>query len=392
MFSAFFSASLGADIAVDTTIGNLVKTQHGSAGFSSSTLKTLFPYPHGHTAVGAGQLRILSGHTGALLAGKLHYAAVQTEYTALDTCTAGFTAGLYDTELEDSRIKLSKTEIRETKRLNRFYHAGFSLGIRPLNLRYSAAWYWGKPFFGLHDFGSFIGQPFLTFSAAVHTMRITKWYECSAGFFKLDGSLYNKAQECIASGAGRLIAVNNNVFIPVSEHSKLTVSAAYVYFSGSFAVRLTAKNQGYFFFPYRFYNRDISLTGSAIGAGSSYTYQKKRIAFTGTLLFYSLISSTGRDTLHAKEKKSVFFKGREIIADKSLPLLSGTHLLLFRFSFSYRFNHRTECTIGKTIPIPILPSRLSSNDSQQSQEQTPSDAAIFDPLLTGLSFRLTVRL
>ena len=146
-------------------------------------------------------------------------------------------------------------------------------------------------------------------------------------------------------------------------------------------------------FPYRFYNREFSLNGSILGFGGAYRYTAERLRFYGAAYLYSVVHSSGRDTLHSKEKKSLLFKGREEQRAAPLPSIAGTSLLLLRFSIGFAITPNAELSAGKIIPIPILSPQLAPLLDDLLHKQTQSQAPLsIDPLLTGFSVRLTVRL
>lgn len=381
-----------AELTLHTRAGNLVKTQEGSIGFSTTSLYALFRYPKGYTAVQAASARLLSGRIGMTLKGYADGASVYTEYTPMRWFSAGVYAGLTDAQLKHLNITLDNIVIREQDLKYRFYHTGVAFAVPPLKIRYDGRWYWGKAGIGLHDFAAFIAQPTLNYTATVHKLHITNWYECSAVFLRLRGTLYNRTAEKIASGSGNLIEIKNTVHIPTAGHSHISLFASYIYFTGSFAVRLTAENQGYFLFPYRFYHRDILLSGSALGFGGTYTYTSDRFGFSGTALLYSVIHDAGSDRLHSKEKKSFIFKGKEERQTASLLRITGSNLVLLRFSFRYRLTEYLDISAGKTVPLPILSKPLSNILEQAIPSSVERSGFIIDPFFTGLSIQISLRL
>ena len=306
-------------------------------------------------------------------------------------CAVGIRAGLAEWELNKLRIRLPDTSLTEQHLVRRLYHAGVSAALSAHTIRYDGDWYWGQAALGLHDLGVFIVQPAVDVLVSVQRLRLTQWYEGSIAAAELRGNFINKAGAAVASGYARILAFQNTVFIPLTPHSEISVSASYLTFSGIFSVKLTAENQGYFLFPYRFYHRDIRLSGSALGFGGSYAYTAGRLRFSGTALFYSVIKDTGSDELHSKEKKSLFFKGREEKSSIPLSRITGTSLLLLHFSLSCAITSYADISIRKTAPIPILSPELRQQSDQVTRNISPS-ALIIDPLFTGLSFGLTIRL
>lgn len=350
----------------DNAAGVVVRTQQGSAAFSWNRLAASLPFRYGGVAVTGGSATLLSGFSGATAEVLFRHGHAAVEAGTEETmCAVGLRAGLTEWELNRLRIRLPNTAIYEKSVLDRFYTAGISCGLPAYQMRYDGNRYWGRLSFGLHDLGVVIAQPSADFVISTHTFRLTQCYECSIATFKLQGILTNKHGESIASGAAQAFVFQNTVYVPIAAHSVLSLFASYISFSGLFSIRLTAANQGYFLFPYRFYNRDMSISGSALGFCGSYRYTADRFRFYGTVQFYSVVNDAGSDVLHSKEKKSFLFKGKEERSASPLPSITGTSIL----------------RQGHTNQSDALP-----------KEQLTQSVLIIDPLLTGLSVRLTIRL
>ena len=369
--------------------GIVIKTQQGSAAFSWNRLAASLPFRYGCVAVTGGSATLLSGFSSATAVSAIRYADAAVESDAAGGFALGARAGLTEWELNRLRIRLPNTELREDHLVHRFYSAGVSCGIPAYRVRYDGDWYWGQAAIGLHDLGFLIAQPSVEAIASVHRFKLSQWYEGRIMAFKLQGVLTNKTGESIASGMARLFAFQNTVYVPIAAHSALSLFASYISFSGLFSIRLTAANQGYFLFPYRFYNRDISISGSVLGFGGSYRYTADRFRFYGAVQCYSVVNDTGSDALHSKEKKSFLFKGKEEKSSTPLPDITGTSLLLLRISLGFAVTPNVELSAGRIIPVPILPPALAK---QLDTGKGRLSALIIDPLLTGLSIRLTVRL
>ena len=372
--------------------GIVIKTQQGSAAFSWNRLAASLSFRYGCAAVTGGSATLLSGFSNASAESLLRHGSAAVEAGTEDSlCAVGFRAGLTEWELNRLRIRLPNTELREDHLVHRFYSAGISCGVPAYRIRYDGAWYWGQAAIGLHDLSFLIAQPSLEAIASIHRFRLTQWYEGSIAALKLQGVLTNKTGESVASGAARVFAFQNTIYVPIAAHSALSLFASYIYFSGTFSIRLTAANQGYFLFPYRFYNRDISISGSVLGFGGDYRYTAGRVRFDGAALFYSIIQAGGSDSLHSKENKSLLFKGKEEKSSTPLPDITGTSLLLLRISLGFAVTPNVELSAGRIIPVPILPPALAKQ-SEWITGKGMLSALIIDPLLTGLSIRLTVRL
>ena len=370
--------------------GIVIKTQQGSAAFSWNRLAASLSFRYGCAAVTGGSATLLSGFPVANAEVLFRHGNAAVEAGTEETvCAVRLRAGLTEWELNRLRIRLPNTELREDHLVHRFYSAGVSCGIPAYRVRYDGDWYWGQAAIGLHDLGFLIAQPSVEAIASVHRFKLSQWYEGRIMAFKLQGVLTNKTGESIASGMARLFAFQNTVYVPIAAHSALSLFASYISFSGLFSIRLTAANQGYFLFPYRFYNRDISISGSVLGFGGSYRYTAERFRFYSAVQFYSIINDSGSDVLHSKEKKTFLFKGKEEKSKAPLPDITGTSLLLLRISLGFAVTPNAELSAGKIIPVPILPPALAK---QLDTGKGRLSALIIDPLLTGLSIRLTVRL
>ena len=377
-------------VTIDSAVGAIIRTEQGSAGFSQQMLQAKLPFRYGYTAVSGGTAALLSGMAGATADMQLRHGSIALEAgTQNSLWTVGIRAALTEWDLNNLRIKLPATELKEQHLVHRLYHAGVSAALPAYTIRYDGDWYWGKAAIGLHDLGVFIAQPSVDTLVSVQRLRLTQWYEGSIAALRLHGTLSNKTGETVASGTARAFVFQNTVDIPIAAHSTLSFSASYIYFSGIFSIRLTTENQGYFLFPYRFYHRDIRLSDSVLGFGGSYAYTAGRLRFFGTTLLYSVIQDTGSDEQHSKEKKSLLFKGREEKSSTPLPRIAGTSLLLLHFSLSCAITSYADISIRKTAPIPILSPELRQQSDQVTQNISPS-ALIIDPLFTGLSFGLTI--
>lgn len=373
--------------------GVVIKTQQGSGAFSWNRLAASFPFRYGCAAVTGGRASLLSGFPGASAEALFRHGSAAVEAGTEETvCAVGLRAGLAEWELNRLRIRLPNTELREEHLVHRFYSTGISCGIPAYRIRYDGDWYWGQAAIGLHDLGFLIARPSVEAIASIHRFKLTQWYEGTIMALKLQGVLTNKTGESVASGAARIVAFQNTVYVPIAAHSALSLFASYIYFSGFFSIRLTAANQGYFLFPYRFYNRDISISGSVLGFGGSYRYTADRFRFYGAAQFYSIVNDTGSDVLHSKEKTSFLFNGKEEKSKISLPIVTGTSLLLLHFSIGFVITPNIELSAAKIIPVPILSPGLAKQWEELSKAQLSQSALIIDPLLTGLSVRLTIRL
>ena len=371
--------------------GIVIKTQQGSAAFPWNRLAASLSFRYGCAAVTGGSATLLSGFSSATAVSAIRYADAAVESDAAGGFALGARAGLTEWELNRLRIRLPNTELREQHLVHRFYRAGVSAAVPAYGIRYDGDWYWGQAAIGLHDLGFLIAQPSVEAIASVHRFKLSQWYEGRIMAFRLQGVLTNKTGESVASGAARVFAFQNTIYVPIAAHSALSLFASYIYFSGTFSIRLTAANQGYFLFPYRFYNRDISISGSVLGFGGSYRYTADRFRFYSAVQCYSVVNDTGSDVLHSKEKKSFLFKGKEEKNSTPLPDITGTSLLLLRISLGFAVTPNVELSAGRIIPVPILPPALAKQLEWTTGKGMLS-ALIIDPLLTGLSIRLTVRL
>ena len=373
--------------------GIVIKTQQGSAAFSWNRLDASLPFRYGCVAVTGGSTTLLSGFSNASAESLLRHGSAAVEAGTEDSlCAVGFRAGLTEWELNRLRIRLPNTELREDHLVHRFYSAGISCGVPAYRIRYDGAWYWGQAAIGLHDLSFLIAKPSVEAIASIHRFRLAQWYEGSIAALKLQGVLTNKTGESVASGAARVFAFQNTIYVPIAAHSALSLFASYISFSGTFSIRLTAANQGYFLFPYRFYNRDISISGSVLGFGGSYRYTAGRFRFHGSALLYSVIRDTGSDSLHSKEKKSFLFKGREEKRSAPLPVFTGTSLLLLHMSLAVALTPYAEVSAGRIIPIPLPPPAFAKQLDALLSNSGGQSALIIDPLLSGLSVQLTIRL
>ena len=372
--------------------GIVIKTQQGSGAFSWNRLAASLPFRYGCVVVTGGSATLLSGFSGASAESLFRHGSAAVEAGTEETvCAVGLRAGLTEWELNRLRIRLPNTELREEHLVHRFYSAGVSCMLPAYRIRYDGDWYWGQAAIGLHDLNFLIAQPSVEAIASIHRFKLSQWYEGLIMAFRLQGVLTNKTGESIASGAARVFAFQNTIYVPIAAHSALSLFASYIYFSGTFSIRLTAANQGYFLFPYRFYNRDISISGSVLGFGGSYRYTAERFRFYSAVQFYSIVDDSGSDVLHSKEKKTFLFKGKEEKSSTPLPTLTGTSLLLLYFSIGFAVTPNVELSAGRIIPVPILPPALAKQ-SEWITGKGMLSALIIDPLLTGLSIRLTVRL
>lgn len=377
-------------VTMDTAVGAILRTEQGSAAFACTTLAAVLPFRYGCAALSGGCTTLLSGMSGATADMQLRHGNIALEAgTQNSLCAVGIRAGLAEWELNKLRIRLPDTSLTEQYLVRRLYHAGVSAALSAHTIRYDGDWYWGQAALGLHDLGVFIAQPAVDVLVSVQRLRLTQWYEGSIAAAELRGNFINKAGAAVASGYARILAFQNTVFIPLTPHSEISVSASYLTFSGIFSVKLTAENQGYFLFPYRFYHRNIHISGSVLGFSGSYIYTAGRLRFFGTTLLYSVIQDTGSDELHSKEKKSLLFKGREEKSSTPLSRITGTSLLLLHFSLSCAITSYADISIRKTAPIPILSPELRQQSDQVTRNISPS-ALIIDPLFTGLSFGLTI--
>ncbi len=358
-----------------------MKTTAGDAGFTALRYKTHLLYPHGSADISASRVHVLSGVKNAVLDSSVQTVCVHSRlpYTA-------FRLSLYDWTVHSARLKINGNPIAERSRQNRFYRAGFSVFVPQLRSFLHSDYYWGNAAFGLHDFGSFIAKPELTaLFGTIQKLHISPWYTCSFGMLKAQGLLKNKYSAQIARGHAQFFLINQNIHIPLSEPSRLTLFASYIHMATGLRVRLTAENQGYHLFPYRFYRADTVLSGGIFGFGSSYAYYGRRFTLNTAAALYSVVWSSGTADMHSKKKKSWLFDGEEKQSTANMPSFVNNHLLLCTFSASYRLSSLISLVTEKIIPIPLFAQegRLTALAAQKT--------ASIDPLLSGLTLKLVIK-
>ncbi|EFW38736.1 hypothetical protein HMPREF9554_00746 [Treponema phagedenis F0421] len=353
---------------------------------------TQFLYPEGETSIIVGGNSVISTIEKCGALNRFQYVDIKTQLYGI-----GLHAGIADNYLHFLELPLKNIVRLEEKSPSRFFHLGFSVPFPQITGSAAFDWYWGKAAFGSYDFGAFIGKPvFEKLSAFVWRMHASDYYRFTLHVIQVNGEVQNTKDEPFLFADGQIITANNRSTLYANNDSCFSAGFGFFSLSAKANIHLTAKNQGYFLFPYSFYNRQFLLESFGFGCGFEYSYTRKFFGVRIKTDLYSVIASQEKDALHSKEKKNFLFKGKEVKQEQIGSALKNTHLLVFTASGFYRINEQLTVSWRKIIPIPLLPKKLQKQlpDSQIFPEnlQNKRQGLPVDFILSGLSFYVTLQL
>jgi hypothetical protein len=268
------------------------------------------------------------------------------------------------------------------------FDTALSFRIRGLTLEPSASY--ATASWGTGDFYWFFGKPNLP---ALWRLGLTGAYDAhSLGFslFSLDPDILDNEGLGLFNGASRG-AVLYYRFSGKNRHFPVKGTLGYCYAAGEMEGGLTASNQGYSVFPYRFYNLDASFSAHAGFALMSLEYRFSIIRINAALGAIHVFQGAGSADIHYREKS--LFGGNEKTTplSKDLGGLGAAFVSLDLGIPSLRLGPKTSLSLGikKTLAMPWGYQHIFSTDESGPQDTRsgggPDPDLIRTILLSGLS-------
>lgn len=355
------AAAFSHNIKFSNTFFSILNTNKGSFNFSYFKLNYFLYYPNVKIDVNAGKTFFYSNIKNYPLLLNINSANINIEVQ--HKIPVGFQGGVYEVPVIFANFPVGNAVVKEKNIYPRFYTIKPFIKFPQIESEYSVNIFFGNAHFSLNDLNYFIGKIGIPkINGIIHTFNIKNIFYINMGFVKTNMNIKNKNNK------------NSTIYFFVSV--LLT--------SGKVKLRMTAENQLYFLFPYKFYNKDFLLRATIFGTGLKYTYTGDIFTLNGAFFLYSVINGTGIVVTHFKEKNNFIFKGKEKREENKIPDIMGKHLLIVDLNAAYKISTLVNISINKTIPIPILKMEYL----QTNVKNIVSDFAL-DLFLSGLSITLT---
>lgn len=358
---------INSSLKYNSGIGTIIKIEDKRTALSFFSLDANIIYPKIKSSISANSLNFFSDYKDYNFK-----AAVNSAKLGISFKSFGIRAFFYDFNIQFANLKLNKTTIREKNTNNKAFGLGYNIDYS--FFKHNSNWFYGVGELSLNDFGSFIAKPFVSsLWGTIQDFQITKYYLFQFNFLNLNGNLKNKKNDEIAFYKLKFFEFKNKVSFEISESLKTELFISYLQAWLDFNVRLTAGNQGYFLFPYVFYNSDIKSSPILIGLGGSFKYKTNKLCLSSDIFFYSCVKGDFQNTVHSKEKKSFLFSGKEEFLQSTPFRLKSTHLLYIKLASEYQLTKRIKIAIDKHIPIPFFPKQDFPPDSDGEWQQADID-------------------
>ena len=297
----------------------------------------------------------------------------------------GFQGGVYEASVIFANFPVGNAVVKEKNIYPRFYTIKPFIKFPQIESEYSVNIFFGNAHFSLNDLNYFIGKIGIPkINGIIHTFNLKNIFYINMGFVKTNMNIKNKNNEEFALGVSTLNFIKGSFYFLFLKNSAIYFFVSVLLTSGKVKLRMTAENQLYFLFPYKFYNKDLLLRATIFGTGLKYTYTGDIFTLKGAFFLYSVINGNGTVVTHFKEKNNFIFKGKEKREENKIPDIIGNHLLIVNLNAAYKISTSVNISINKTIPIPILKMEYL----QTNVKNIVSDFAL-DLFLSGLSITLT---
>lgn len=363
------------------TFFSLLNTNKGSFNFSSFKLNYFLYYPNVKIDVNAGKTFFYSNIKNYPLL--LNVNSVKINMEVQYKIAAGIQGGIYEVKVIFANFPFGNAIVKEKNIYPRFYTIKPFIKFQQIESEYSINIFYGNAHFSLNDFNYFIGKIDIPkINGILHTWNLKNIFYIDMGFIKTDMNIKNKNNGQFVFGISTLNFIKGSFYFLLPKNSAMYFFTSVSLASGKLKLRMTAKNQLYFLFPYQFYNKDFLLRATIFGTGFKYTYTGDVFTFNGAFFLYSVITGNGTVITHFKEKQNFIFNGKEKREEHTISDITGNHFLLIHLNAAYKMNTSTTISISKIIPVPILKIKYL----QDSSKNTISD---FDFILSGLSVMLT---
>jgi hypothetical protein len=306
---------------------------------------------------------------------------LHTQNFGADFTVGGFTHSAFTADL-------GKAAFNSEGGSGLFFDAALSFRIRGLKVEPSASYAaasWGKG-----DFYWFFGKPNLPALRRLGLTGALGAHGLGFSLFSLDADILDNDGAGLFEGASRG-AVLYYRFSGKNRRFPVNGVLGYCYAGAEMEGGLTSSNQGYFLFPYRFYNLDASFAAHAGFAMMSLEYRFSIFRIAAALGAAHVFQGEGSADIHYREKS--LFGGNE----KTTPLSKdvgglGAAFLSVDFGIpALRLGAKTSLSLGikKTLAIPWGYRNVFSAD-ESGLPDTPSAGGpdtdlIRTMLLSGLS-------
>lgn len=143
-----------------------------------------------------------------------------------------------------------------------------------------------------------------------------------------------------------------------------------LFFKAEFNAMLTSQNQGYFFFPYKYYEGSGNINASILIAGTQFNFARNNFSLKSDLLFAFALSQNGLWKSNYSEKKNFIMNGESGTNSGDLGFFDKSGLIAlnidanYKFSLSRRYKKSVEFGIKKAFFIPIGKNPLKNDDDQ----------------------------
>jgi hypothetical protein len=364
----------GGDFALSAAGGSLLITPGGSSGYGTAglayagqtglrlkadagKLSLKLPEARGDITAAAGRLEARGGNAGAAFT------------------LGGFSHGAFTAGIDQAAFNSEGGS-------GAWFDAALSFRVRGFTLEPSASC--AAASWGTGDFYWFFGKPRLP---ALWRLGFTAAYDAHSlglSLFSLKADILTNDGEPLFNGASRGALLYYR-FTGKNRRFPLKGVLGYAYAAAGMEGELTASNQGYFLFPYRFYNLDASFAAHAAFAALSLEYSFSIFRINAALGAAHVVQGTASAAVHYREK--TLFGGNEKTDPRSTDPggLGGAFLSAGLSIPSLRLGAKTSLALGltKTLAVPWGYQTILSTD-ESGPSTSPSGGSLSGDLLRTL--------
>ncbi|MBE6349765.1 MAG: hypothetical protein E7062_03300 [Spirochaetaceae bacterium] len=162
---------------------------------------------------------------------------------------------------------------------------------------------------------------------------------------------------------------------------------SYDFFIGEFIGSLTSANQGYFLFPYRFYNLEGQISTQIVCLGTDFLCKKNNWDF---LIHYStqfFVQQKGFYNADWQYKNNIFFDGSSGNENSLLNYLNLAGVTCIKFANSYNFYSKKinfKLNFAKNIVLPFQIPQKSDSPSNSFFEKYLENVSVKDFIISYL--------
>ena len=247
---------------------------------------------------------------------------------------------------------------------------------------------------GSGSFYWFLGKPVIPEFYDIGLTLKYKIFEFAAHTGMLNLDIHNNDDENLIHGT---LFFTGESFSTGFEKGKwkLKSGLAYLYANGTFSGSLTAENQFYILYPYKYYTVDGTVLCHLICVSFDCSYNTDPFVFNldGTAVFLPV--QTGTYAAVWKYKNSIFFDGSSGSEKSDITFLDKSGCICLTPSIMIHMpavQNIFQITLSKMFVVPFTSAAASTTTSSADDNNTFSGQPVLSWLLSGITLNVTLKI